>query len=111
VRVAAVHTALNQIRGERRRVRRHTLAAPVDTVSGPEEVVLDKETRAELRRALSRLPAKSATVLVLRHGGMSYVAMATALDIKVGQVGTVLRRAESALRGEMNKEMNRGSRV
>jgi RNA polymerase sigma-70 factor (ECF subfamily) len=107
VRVAAVHTALNQIRGERRRDRRHTLAAQADSVAGPEEAVLEKETRAELRRALSRLPTRSATVLVLRHGGMSYIEIAAALDIKVGQVGTLLRRAEAALRNEMTPSTTR----
>lgn len=106
VRVAAVHTALNVVRGERRRDRRHWLMAYEMSVSGPEEAVVEKETRAELRRALSRLPNRSATVLVLRHGGMSYVEIAGAVGVKVGQVGTMLRRAESAL----CKEMNRASR-
>lgn len=106
VRVAAVHAALNVIRGERRREKRHRLAAPDESAAGPEESVMDNETRAELRRALSRLPDRSASVLVLRHGGLSYVEIADSLGIKVGQVGTLLRRAESAL----SKEMNRASR-
>ncbi len=106
VRVAAVHTALNMLRGDRRRHRRHLLTAADPTVPGPEEQVIQNETRAELRRALARLPVRPATVLVLRHGGMSYGEMAEALGVKVGQVGTMLRRAESAL----GKEMNHASR-
>src|SRR6202012_3316379 len=101
----AVHTALNVIRGDRRRDRRHSLAAEPDVVGGPEELGLARETRAELRQALLRLPTRPATVLVLRHGGMSYAEIAAALDIKVGQVGTLLRRAEAALRKEMDKQM------
>ncbi len=101
VRVAAVHASLNVIRGERRRERRQRLSAAEEAVSGPEDVVVDREARAELRRALSRLPARSAAVLVLRHGGMSYGEIAQAVGVKVGQVGTMLRRAESALCQEM----------
>ncbi|HET9077218.1 MAG TPA: sigma-70 family RNA polymerase sigma factor [Acidimicrobiales bacterium] len=106
VRVAAVHTALNVLRADRRRDRRHQLVPPPAAAAGPEEAALEQETRAELRRALSRLSGRAATVLVLRHGGMRYVEIAAALDIGVGQVGTLLRRAESAL----SKEMNRASR-
>jgi RNA polymerase sigma-70 factor (ECF subfamily) len=40
----------------------------------------------------------------MRHGGMSYLEIAEALGVKVGNVGTVLRRAESALRKEMDRE-------
>lgn len=107
VRVAAVHTCLNSIRGDRRRERRHRLTSAPEAVAGPEDAVLEGERRAEVRRALSRLPSRSATVLVLRHGGMSYAEIAEALGVKVGQVGTMLRRAESAL----SKEMNRASRL
>ena len=106
VRVAAVHSALNVIRGDRRRVRRHLLAAPAAVVASPEEAVIERETRREVRQSLSRLPHRSATVLILRHGGMSYAEIADALGINVGQVGTRLRRAELALA----KEMIRGSR-
>jgi RNA polymerase sigma-70 factor (ECF subfamily) len=107
VRVAAVHTCLNSIRGDRRRERRHRLTSAPEAVAGPEDAVVERERRAEVRRALSRLPGRAATVLVLRHGGMSYVEIADSLGVKVGQVGTLLRRAESAL----SKEMNRASRL
>jgi RNA polymerase sigma-70 factor (ECF subfamily) len=40
----------------------------------------------------------------MRHGGMSYAEIAEALGVKVGHVGTLLRRAESALRKEMDRE-------
>jgi RNA polymerase sigma factor (sigma-70 family) len=101
VRVAAAHTALNAIRGERRRDRRQQLSAVEAPPAGPEETVLDRESRAEVRRALSRLPRRAATVLVLRHNGLSYAEVAEAMNVKVGHVGTMLRRAESALRKEL----------
>ena len=107
VRVAAAHTALNAIRGERRRDRRQQLSAVEVPPAGPEETVLDRESRAEVRRALSRLPRRAATVLVLRHNGLSYAEVADAMNVKVGHVGTMLRRAESALR----KELQNASRL
>src|SRR5262249_61260055 len=45
VRVAAAHTALNAIRGERRRDRREQLSAVEVPPLGPEETVLDRESR------------------------------------------------------------------
>ena len=101
VRAAAAHTALNAVRGERRRDRRQQLAGIEVAPPGPEETVLDGESRAEVGQALSRLPRRAATVLVLRHNGLSYAEVAEAMNVKVGHVGTMLRRAESALRKEL----------
>jgi RNA polymerase sigma factor (sigma-70 family) len=104
VRVAAVHTSLNVLRGERRRDNRQLLVQSVASLPSAEDTVIDREARAELRRVLARLPRRSAAVLVMRHGGMSYLEIAEALGVKVGHVGTLLRRAESALRKEMDRE-------
>jgi RNA polymerase sigma factor (sigma-70 family) len=104
VRVAAVHTALNVLRGERRRDQRQRLVQVVPALPSAEETVIEREKRAELRRVLRRLPRRSAAILVMRHGGMSYLEIADALGVKVGHVGTLLRRAESALRKEMDRE-------
>jgi RNA polymerase sigma-70 factor (ECF subfamily) len=103
---AAVHSALNVIRGERRRAQRETAHAldPAQTpVANPERLVVEAEQRREVHRALSRLPQRTAAVLMLRHSGLSYAEVATALGIKVGNVGTLLRRAEEALRKEVNR--------
>jgi RNA polymerase sigma-70 factor (ECF subfamily) len=102
VRVAAAHAGLNAIRGERRRDRRQQLSGVDVAPAGPEETVLDRESRIEVRQALARLPRRSATVLVLRHSGLSYAEVADAMSVKVGHVGTMLRRAESALRKELH---------
>jgi RNA polymerase sigma factor (sigma-70 family) len=103
---AAVHSALNVIRGERRRAQRETAHA-VDPaqppVANPERLVVEAESRREVRRALSRLPQRTAALLMLRYSGLSYAEVATALGIKVGNVGTLLRRAEEALRKEVNR--------
>jgi RNA polymerase sigma factor (sigma-70 family) len=103
VRVAALHTALNVLRGEQRRARRHLFVRGADCSPSAEDAVIDREARAELRRALTRLPRRSAAVLVMRHAGLTYLEIAEALGVKVGHVGTLLRRAESALRKEMDR--------
>jgi DNA-directed RNA polymerase specialized sigma24 family protein len=41
--------------------------------------------------------------LVLRHSGLSYAEVAAALHLSPGSVGTTVRRAESALRKEMDR--------
>src|ERR1700682_168930 len=106
VHPAAVHSALNVIRGERRRAQRetaHALDPARPAIANPERLVEEAEQRREVRRALDRLPQRTAAVLMLRHSGLSYAEVATALGIKVGNVGTLLRRAEEALRKEVNR--------
>lgn len=106
VRVAAVHGGLNAVRGRRRR-EHHQRRSPLAMVTqGPDEAALDRAAREEVRAALGRLPERVSTVLVLRHSGLSYAEVADSMGVGVGQVGTMLRRAEAALR----KEIERASR-
>jgi RNA polymerase sigma-70 factor (ECF subfamily) len=101
--VAAVHTALNLLRSGRRRAAREEVAGGEDAVA-PDvaETVVVLEERSRVRAALARLPRRQAVTLVLRHSGMSYAEIAAALDLSPGSVGTTVRRAESALRKELN---------
>src|SRR5260370_32835553 len=105
---AAVHTALNRIRGRKRRERRELVDARTGDRSAvdPQQVVEVEEDRRLVRVALARLPAKAASVLALRYSGLSYVRVGAALDVRAGQVGTPLRRAEDA-RGEGTKHPTR----
>ena len=106
---AAVHTALNRIRSRRRRERREL----ADSTGGekpahdPQAVLEIQEDRRQVRRALSRLPRRASSVLALRYSGLSYVEVGAALGVGANQVGTLLRRAEHALR----KEMTHGTSV
>ena len=106
--VAAVHTALNHLRSGRRRASREESAAVSDAVVRPTtspdvaDVVVTAEERTRVRTALGALPEKQAAALVLRHSGLSYAEVATALSMSPGSVGTTVRRAESALRKELN---------
>ncbi|HTE73382.1 MAG TPA: sigma-70 family RNA polymerase sigma factor [Actinomycetes bacterium] len=103
--VAAAHTALNVVRSGRRRVAREEAAAVhQDTVvSDVADTVVTREERRAVRSALGRLPRTQAVALVLRHSGLSYADVAAALDLSPTSVGTTVRRAESALRKELNR--------
>jgi RNA polymerase sigma factor (sigma-70 family) len=103
VRVAAAHGALNAVRGRQRRERRQLRAGGAIGPVSPEELVLDRAARQDVRDALGRLPRRAATVLVLRHSGFSYAEVAEAMGTGIGQVGTMLRRAEAALRKEIER--------
>ena len=103
---AAAHAALNRLRGARRRQRREAAQAEESTQSmDPQTQVEVNEDRRRVRQALARMAPKPAAVLVLRASGLSYAEVAQALGVGTGQVGTLLRRAESALR----KEVTRGT--
>jgi RNA polymerase sigma factor (sigma-70 family) len=102
--VAAAHTALNLLRSGRRRAARE-LAAGGDPATVPDvaDDVVSRDERSQVRAALARLPRTQAVALVLRHSGLSYVEVASALDMSPGSVGTTVRRAESSLRKELNR--------
>ena len=102
---AAWHTALNRIRGRRRRERREYLDAAGDREddwsADPQRIAERNYDRDVVRSAMRRLPARAAGVLALRYSGLSYAEVAEAMGIGVGQVGTVLRRAEARLKREV----------
>src|SRR3989442_1142801 len=106
---AAAHTALTPIRGRRRRERREQAQAPEEAsrTVDPQQMLEVNEDRRAIRAALARLSPKPAAVLVLRASGLSYAEVAEALGVRTGQIGTLLRRAEAALR----KEVTRGTSI
>jgi len=101
--VAAAHTALNHLRSGRRRASREEAVADAESVA-PDiaDAVVTREERRHVRAALARLPRKQAVALVLRHSGLSYAEVAAALELSPASVGTTVRRAEAALRKELN---------
>lgn len=100
---AAVHKALNRVRGRKRRERRELAQAADETANtvDPQRELENSEDRRMVRQALGRLAPKPAAVLVLRASGLSYAEVAQALGVGTGQIGTLLRRAEAALRKEV----------
>ena len=100
---AAAHKALNRVRGRRRREKRELSQATDESAHtmDPQHMLEVSEDRRQVRQALARLAPKPATVLVLRASGLSYAEVAQALGVGIGQIGTLLRRAEAALRKEV----------
>ena len=106
---AAAHAALNRLRGAKRRQRREMAQATeeMDRTADPQHLLEVNEDRRHVRQALARLAPRPAAVLVLRASGLSYAEVAQARGVGIGQVGTLLRRAEAALR----KEVGRGTSI
>lgn len=103
LRSAAVHTALNVIRSRRRRaVREQRYATELMPMEDPQIAAEAAESVRVVRGALARIPRRHAAVLVLRHSGLSYAEVASALGIGLSTVGTRLRRAEARLRKEID---------
>lgn len=108
---AAAHRALNAALRRDRRDRTAASHALVEadrwqarTDTDPQQAVEASEQRRAVAEALARLPERSATVLSLRYGGLSYAEVAAALGVSVNQVGTLLNRAEAALRKELGHD-------
>ena len=102
--VAAAHTALNLIRSRRRRTSREEAVHTEHVVGDVADAVVTSDDRRQVRAALARLPRKQAAALVLRHSGLSYAEVAAALGTSPGSVGTTVRRAEQALREELERD-------
>jgi len=115
LRRAAAHFALNTIRSRRRRGIREerqataiaTLGVAGDASSDPLQAMEIEERRADIRRLMSRLPQRQAAVLAMRHSGMSYAEVAAAMQVPVGHVGSMLRRAEAAFKKEFDHATHR----
>jgi RNA polymerase sigma factor (sigma-70 family) len=100
---AASHAALNALRGNRRRRAREEQVffreLPIRLVSeqseDPAESLVRVAQQEAVREALRRLKPQESSLLLLRHAGLSYGAVAEALGINPTSVGTLLRRAEA----------------
>jgi len=106
---AAANTALNVVRSRTRRARREANYGALEMPRSvdPADVAEIAEQRQIVRLALARLPRKAGAVLALRYGGLSYAEVAQALGVNIGQIGTLLRRAEAALRREVERGTSR----
>lgn len=105
---AAAHAALNALRGRKRRERRERVDAMSNLAAArgedPLEAIASAERCTAVRRALGRIGDRHATVLAMRYAGLSYAEVANALGIGANQVGTMLRRAEAALKKEFDHD-------
>jgi RNA polymerase sigma-70 factor (ECF subfamily) len=61
----------------------------------PAESLARRAQQAAVRAALRQLKPQESSLLLLRHAGLSYRAIAEALELNPTSVGTLLRRAEA----------------
>ncbi len=89
--------AYNAVRSNRRRGQREDKvfddrpAAP-----DPADAAVRHAEQEQVRQVLQQLPERQATLLLLRHAGLSYGELATASAVAPGSVGTLLARAHAA---------------
>jgi RNA polymerase sigma-70 factor (ECF subfamily) len=106
---ATVHRSLANLRSAQRRdtrERRHSaleFAAGSEPL-GPERAVERRELAESVHAALAALPERYATVLGLRAAGLSYKELAAVMDVTTNAIGTLLIRAEAALRKELSRD-------
>ncbi len=73
--------------------------------SNPEQACLDKESEAELRRALKEMPLMYMEVLLLKHvGELSYAEIAETLELELSLVKNRLYRGRIMLREKLERE-------
>ncbi len=83
------------------------LAPLRDTAPSPEEILLQREEQAILRKALAELPEQHRVILILREmDGLDYKEIAQVLEIEMGTVKSRLARARRALRDKLLAEGN-----
>ncbi len=100
----AVREGLDELRRQTRRGRFERLfgfsrpAAPT-----PEHLFAENAERQNVRAVLGSLARRDAEVLVLHSQGLSYQEIATALEVQLNYVGSLVSRAQEAFRKEYVK--------
>ncbi len=108
---------LNRRRSQRRRPAHGPLPAedeaahPGDRAPDPERLAASAQLGAALAAELAALPPNQRAALLLRHeGGLSYQAIAAALDTTAGAVESLLSRARLRLRSRLAGWLTEGAR-
>ena len=105
----ATNLGFNAIRSRQRSRHRWRRWAGLEWPTGRSapSAASEAEARSEaetVRRVLAELPERDRTVLVLRYSGVSYAEIAAAINVRPGSVGTILARAERAMRAEYERQ-------
>ena len=108
LRRVALHTALDELRRQARRVRYEPLLNLMRGSPTPEQVHAATEEQNRVRYVLGVLKRRQAELLVLQSDGYTYGEMAAALEINPASVGTLLSRAQRAFREEYIKRYGQG---
>ncbi|HUE75435.1 MAG TPA: sigma-70 family RNA polymerase sigma factor [Chloroflexota bacterium] len=97
-----VNLTLNATRGRRREKTRlekiaslaKSLSSTAENELNPAEQLVRREQRIAVREVLLAMSERARTCLILRHSGLSYAEISSALLVAPGSVGTLLARAE-----------------
>lgn len=97
--------ATNRLRDVRRKqVRRDGLlheevgrSALADPPTAPDRSAEQAETRSRIQSALTRLPDRDRTILLMREEGFTHREIAEAVETTTGSVGTLIARALTKL--------------
>jgi RNA polymerase sigma-70 factor (ECF subfamily) len=110
--LTATRLALNEVRRRRRTDRRERsdfLLRAVGTTRAQSDldpqIVLEREqTQRMVGAAMLRLPERSAAILALKYGGLTYREIASTLGVAEANIGTYVVRAQRAFRKEIEDE-------
>ena len=98
------NAALNQLRAQASRRRRHLIAADPASVAAP--TVRDGELLAAIETALGKLPVEQREVLVMKiWGGLTFEVIATVAGIPSNTAASRYRYALAALRYDLSPEL------
>jgi RNA polymerase sigma-70 factor (ECF subfamily) len=94
----ATNLGLQSIRSFKRR-EQYELNAGKDALeetseSQPAKILAEKEDRHFVRKVLSQMNSRQAEILIMRHSGMNYKDIASALQLSPTSIGPLLVRAE-----------------
>ena len=94
----ATNLGFNTLRADKRRSRYEERAGYLSVEhpvpSDPVATLERADEREQVRAVLRQMKPRSAQLLLLRHSGLSYGEVATALDLSPASIGTLLARAE-----------------
>ena len=99
----AVRKGLDELRSRTRRSRYERMLGLGPRVPTPEDLRSAAEEQERVRLVLASMEARAAELLVLRSDGLSYEAVAAALELNPASIGTLLSRAQAAFRKEYTK--------
>lgn len=104
----ATNLGLNALKAELRRKRHESAAAREAacvkaSAANALDEMLRNERRLRVRKTLGAMKQRSAQLLLLQHGGLSYRELANTLEIHPASVGQYLLRAAEEFKREFSK--------
>jgi RNA polymerase sigma factor (sigma-70 family) len=101
----AAHTALNYLRGEKRRIKREEdILSNIEEIFLLEDKVLQKEEIRRVRQVLSQMNDKQRSCLLLKFSGYSYDEIQRVTGIPKNSIGQMIARGKGNFQQAYEKE-------